>query len=169
MFDEKLIWKLQDEAGLKLKKKNWNHICAIFEVKIWSEQTNTKNPDYNVDESITDHICKWSYWSISITIKMTTTTIFQEQEANNKVAYSITVNGENFCNMWQVQFSIFNSHVSLSPRPLCPCSPDHHINDHNPDYQINDYDLDFHIHDHDINQIWLHIYRHDHNNDQERR
>jgi len=41
-------WQLTDEAGLKLRKKNWNHICAIFE----------------------------------------------EQEANNKVAYSITVNGE---------------------------------------------------------------------------
>ena len=61
MFDEKWIWKLQDEAGLKLKKKNWNHICAIFEVQIRSEQKDTKTPDYNVDESITDHICKWSY------------------------------------------------------------------------------------------------------------
>ena len=95
---------------------------------------------------------------------MTTAKIFQEQEANNKVAYSITVNGENFCNMWQVQFSIFNSQVSLSPKPLCPWPPDHE-NDH----QINDYDLDFHINDNDINQTWLHIYRHDHTNDQERK
>ena len=40
-------------------------------------------------------------------------------------------------------------------------APDHHINDHDSDYQINDHDPDFHIHDHDINQIWLHIFRHD--------
>ena len=59
--------------------------------------------------------------------------------------------------------------MSLSPKPLSPCPPDHDINGDDPDYQINDHDLDFHIHDHDINQIWLHIYRHDHTNDQERR
>ena len=67
--------------------------------------------------------------------------------------------------------SILNFQFSrvVVAKTTLPMAPDHHINDHDSDYQINDHDPDFHIHDHDINQIWLHINRHDHTNDQERR
>ena len=50
---------------------------------------------------------------------MTTTRIFQEQEANNKVAYSITVNGEYFCNKFNSQLSILT----------CRCRQNHFPHD----------------------------------------
>ena len=60
----------KDEAGLKLKKKNWNHICAIFEVK------------------------SLSLFFMQIYIFRDSTTSLFQQEQGSTVAFSITVNGD---------------------------------------------------------------------------
>ena len=167
MFDEKWIWKLQDEAGLKLKKKNWNHICAIFEVQISSELTNKKHSWLQ---------CWWKYHRSQLQMK--NINLYRSRLKWPQLEYfrnKRQIIRWPTQSLWTVSTfatsSILNFQFSrvVVAKTTLPMAPDHHINDHDSDYQINDHDPDFHIHDHDINQIWLHINRHDHTNDQERR
>ena len=166
MFDEKWIWKLQDEAGLKLKKKNWNHICAIFEVKIWSELTNTKHSWLQ---------CWWKYHRSQLQmkninlyrsrLKWPQLEYFRNKRQIIRWPTQSLWTVSTFATSSILNFQFSRVVVAKTTFPMTPW-PSHQWSW---SWLSNDHDLDFYIHDHDINQIWLHIFRHDHTNDQERR